>query len=245
VPQWARGLRPSCSMKHMTRDEALIQRLLRRSRTIAVLGASPKPERHSGEVVSYLHKAGYDVIPIRPDRATIAGLPTYARLDDLAGSVDLAVIFRRPDAVSEHIREAVAKRAEAVWLPPGAWSPEAEREAGTHQIALVRERCIVEEHRRWAAGTGELTAGHPKKLGVHMPRRKATVEDNRARREERGYVAGGGGGHASGGGVRAILDEKKMVTGRPSRRSGPMKQGCLRTIPLVLPAHPRGWQPLY
>jgi predicted CoA-binding protein len=65
----------------------------------------------------------------------VAGLPSYARLADIAGSVDLVVIFRRPDAVPQHIREASAKRAEAVWLPPGTSSRAADQEAEHHQLA--------------------------------------------------------------------------------------------------------------
>jgi len=106
-------------MKHVTREETFMQALLRSSRTIAVIGASPHAERHSRDVVSYLHQSGYDVIPVRPDRASVEGLPTFASLEDFGGSVDLAVIFRRPDAVAAHIREAAAKHAYAVWLPPG------------------------------------------------------------------------------------------------------------------------------
>src|SRR5436309_7223350 len=113
-------------MKHMTREETFRQALLRSSRTIAVIGASPKSERHSRDVVSYLHRSGYDVIPVRPDRTPVAGLPTFGSLEDVGGSVDLAVIFRRADAVPAHIAQVAAKRAYAVWLPPGAWSPEAE-----------------------------------------------------------------------------------------------------------------------
>jgi predicted CoA-binding protein len=210
-------------MKHMTRQEALIERLLQRTRTIAVIGASSRPGRHSGVVVQYLHDAGYDVIPVRPDRAQVGGLPTYARLEHVAGPVDLVLIFRRPDAVIAHIREAVAKRAEAVWLPPGAWSREAEDAARRLELAVVKDRCIVEDHRHLFGTTGEATAGHPQKTGVHIPRRKRIFEDNRPRPEDHGYVADGGGGHAAGGGVRAVLDEKKMVKGRPSPRSGRLK----------------------
>ena len=67
-------------------------------------------------------------------------------------------------------------------------------------------------------------AGHPKKWGVHVRRRKPLYEDNRQRPDDAGYVAEGGGGRKAGGGVRAVLDEKKMVKGAPSRRSGPFKQ---------------------
>jgi predicted CoA-binding protein len=54
-------------MKNMTRQETLIMRLLSRARTIAVVGASPRPVRHSHTVIAYLHRVGYDVIPVRPD----------------------------------------------------------------------------------------------------------------------------------------------------------------------------------
>jgi predicted CoA-binding protein len=148
-------------MKHMDREEALRASLLRRARTVAVIGASPR--RHSGEVVHYLHAAGYDVIPIRPDRTQVAGLPTYARLDDVKGPVDVVVVFRRPEAATTHIAEAVSKRAEVVWFPPGAWSRDAEDEARRHQLIVIKDRCIVEDHRHLFDTQGEPSAGHPRK----------------------------------------------------------------------------------
>jgi predicted CoA-binding protein len=153
-------------MKHMNREELLIEGLLRKTRTIAVIGASPRPGRHSGEVVAYLHKVGYDVIPVRPDRMTVAELPTFARLDDTGGPVDLVVIFRRPEAVPAHIVEAAAKRATAVWLPPGTWSRAALEEANRHELVVVKDRCILDEHRHLFGAIGEPSAGHPRKLGV-------------------------------------------------------------------------------
>jgi predicted CoA-binding protein len=210
-------------MKHMNREEARIERLLRTTRTIAVIGASPRHGRHSGEVVRYLHKAGYDVIPIRPDRARVGGLPTYARLADVPGPVDLVMIFRRPDAVVAHTQEAVAKGAEVIWFPPGVWSREAENEARRHAIVVIKDRCVIEDHNHLAGALGEAGSGHPQKTGVHIRRRARTFEDNRVRTQDDGYAADGGGGGSAGGGVRAVLDEKKMVKGRPSPRSGPFK----------------------
>jgi hypothetical protein len=55
-------------------------------------------------------------------------------------------------------------------------------------------------------------------------RRKPVYEDNRKRPDDSGYRPSGGGGHVAGGGGRSVLDEKKMVTGAPSRRRGPVKQ---------------------
>lgn len=151
-------------MKHLTREDVEIQALLRNTRTIAVVGASPKPERHSRTVVSYLHEVGYDVIPVRPDRTQVERLPTYASLDDVAGQVDLVAIFRQSGAVVPHVREAAAKRAKAIWLPPGAWSLQAEEEARGHNLIVVKERCIIEEHKRLATATGDFGAGQPRKL---------------------------------------------------------------------------------
>lgn len=152
-------------MKHMDRVESQIESLLRRARTIAVIGASPRPDRHSHEAVRYLHTAGYDVIPVRPDRAEVGGLPTYARLDDAGGPVDLVIIFRRADAAPVHVREAADKRAEAVWLPPGAWSREADREARAHDLTVIKDRCIIQDHAHLFGAIGEPSAGHPRKTG--------------------------------------------------------------------------------
>ena len=205
-------------MKHMTREEALKRRVLQRARTVAIIGASPNPARHSHTVAMYLKTAGYDVVPIRPDGIEVAGLPAYARLADVPGPVDLVVIFRRLGAVPAHIGEAVAKQVETVWLPPGVWSREAEAAAHRHAVTLIKECCIAVEHRHLSH-----PSGHPTKWGVHVRRRKLVYEDNRRRPDDAGYVAGGGGGHAAGGGVRAIADEKKMMKGAPSRRSGAFK----------------------
>ena len=205
-------------MKHLTRDEVLIQRLLQNARTIAVIGASPRPERHSHEVCLYLHEEGYDVIPVRPDRADVAGLTSYERIADVPGPVDLVVIYRNAAAAPHHVAEAAIKTPESVWLPPGVWSRACDEEASRASLTLVIDACIEAEHRH-----ANRVPGHPRKLGVHVRRRKRAYADNRKHPEDAGYVAGGGGGAAGGGGVRATLDEKKMVGGRPSPRKGQLK----------------------
>ena len=206
-------------MKHMTRQETLIMRLLSRARTIAVVGASPRPERHSHTVVAYLHGVGYDVIPVRPDLQPVDGLKSFARLADIPVQLDLAVIFRRADAAPLFVAEAASKRVEAVWLPPGVWTRQAELQAREHGLPLIKDRCIEEDHRHMSK-----ESGHPARLGVHVSRRRRTYEDNRKNMEEEGYAASGGGGRKGGGGKRSVLDEKKMVRGRPSRRQGPRKR---------------------
>ncbi|MDB4967776.1 MAG: CoA-binding domain protein [Myxococcales bacterium] len=205
-------------MKHLTRDEVALQQMLRRARIIAVVGASPRADRHSNTVCRYLHDQGYEVIPLRPDLADVARIKSYAQLDDVAGPVDLVVIFRNARAAPAHVAEAALKRPEAVWLPPGVTSRACVEAALSAGLTLVEDSCIMEEHRHASRG-----AGHPSKLGVHVRRRARAVVDNRKRQDDSGWSAGGGGGHLGGGGVRATLDEKKMVTGRPSPRKGRAK----------------------
>ena len=84
--------------------------LLNRARTIAVVGASPRPEQHSHTVVAYLHRVGYDVIPVRPDLQQVDGLKSYAQLADIPVRLDLTVVFRRADAAPQLVAEAAEKR---------------------------------------------------------------------------------------------------------------------------------------
>jgi hypothetical protein len=156
---------------------------------------------------------------VRPDLAQVDGLKSYARLSDIPIQLDLVVIFRRADAALPFVAEAASKKVEAVWLPPGVWTREAEEQARKQDLLLIKDRCIEEEHRHFSKG-----AGHPARLGVHISRRHKTYEDNRKDLQEAGYTEGGGGGGTGGGGKRSILDEKKMVRGRPSPRQGPRKR---------------------
>jgi predicted CoA-binding protein len=158
----------------MDQEEALAAGVLRSSRTIAVVGASPRTRRHSNQVVAYFHKSGYDVIPVRPDRMPVAGRQAVARLEEIRGQVDLVVIFRRPDAVPGHIIEAAEKGAKAVWLPPGTWSRAAEERARLHDLPLVKDLCPIDEHRHVTSAVGEPAAGHPSRQRVHFPRRRAS-----------------------------------------------------------------------
>jgi hypothetical protein len=196
-----------------------IRRLLDRARIIAIIGASPRPDRHSHVVSSYLHAVRYDVVPVRADGQDIDGFKSYTRIEDVPGPIDLAIIYRRPEEAVLHIEEAARKGVEAVWLPPGVWSPAAEEAAHRHGLFLIKDCCPEEEHRRTSN-----EGGHPERAGMNFSTRHRTYEDNRKHPETTGYTAGGGGGHHDGGGVRAVLDEKKMTDGRPSPRKGPHRE---------------------
>ena len=131
--------------------DAEIRELLRTARRIAVIGASDRPGRPSGEVFGALLRAGYDAVPITPRFATVGGraaFPDLAAAVAASGPFEIVNVFRRAEACPAHAHEAVAAGARALWLQVGIVSWEAAEIARTGGLAVVMDRCIsVERHR--------------------------------------------------------------------------------------------------
>ena len=124
------------------------QQILSDARTIAIVGASPKPERPSNQVMRYLLDAGYRVIPVRPlDCDEVHGVPCVAKLAEVDEPIDLVDVFRRPEFCAGHAREAVAAGAGALWLQVGIESTEARRVAEAAGIDYVENACTMVVHR--------------------------------------------------------------------------------------------------
>jgi predicted CoA-binding protein len=206
-------------MKRLTRDEVRIERMLRAARSVAVLGCGSGRGRAGEALVEYLKNAGFDVYPVREDRAEVAGLASWATLADVPGSLDIVLVVARAALDAAAVEAAARKHARALWLAPGVPAGAAAALAARHGLALVHGRDIVAEHRHT-----EQVAGQPRKRGVHVSLRKQRYEDDRKRVDEIGYIAGGGGGRHGGGGKRAVLDEKKMLDGKPSPRGGRLRR---------------------
>ena len=121
------------------------------ARTIAIVGASPRPTRPSHGVMRYLLGAGYRVIPVRPlDCDEVLGVPCVASLAEIEEPVDLVDVFRRPEFCAEVAREAVTAGAKALWLQLGIVSPEARRIAAEAGLDYVEDECTAIVHRRLA-----------------------------------------------------------------------------------------------
>ena len=118
------------------------------ARTIALVGASPRPQRPSNSVLRYLLDAGYRVIPVRPHVREIHGIRCVASLAEIDEPIDLVDVFRRADACPDVTREAVEAGAKAIWLQLGLVSPESRRIAEEAGIEYVEDACtaIVHEH---------------------------------------------------------------------------------------------------
>ena len=124
------------------------EQILREARTIAVVGASPKPERPSNFVMRYLLHHGYRVLPIRPrDCDEVLGIPCVRSLAELDEPIDLVDVFRRADALLGVAREAVEAEAGALWLQLGLRSPEAREIAVLAGLDYVEDECTAIVHR--------------------------------------------------------------------------------------------------
>jgi predicted CoA-binding protein len=125
------------------------EQILRESRTIALVGASPKAKRPSNSVMRYLLAQGYRVIPVRPlDCDDVYGIPCVASLADIDEPIDLVDVFRREGAAPDHAREAVAAGAKAFWLQLGLRSPEARAICIDAGLDYVEDECTAIVHRR-------------------------------------------------------------------------------------------------
>jgi predicted CoA-binding protein len=124
------------------------EQILREARTIALVGASPKPERPSHFVMRYLLHHGYRVLPVRPrDCEEVLGIPCVTSLAELDEPIDLVDVFRRADALPGIAREAVEKGAGALWLQLGLRSPEAREIAVSGGLDYVEDECTAIVHR--------------------------------------------------------------------------------------------------
>ncbi len=125
-----------------------IAALLGKTKRIAVVGMSAKPERASYSVARYLMGQGYEVIPVNPMETEIFGLKSYATLSDIPGTIDIVDVFRRSDQTDAIIDEAIKIGAKAVWLQLDVINDAGLGRAKEAGLAAVQDRCLKVEHAR-------------------------------------------------------------------------------------------------
>ncbi|HEX8366366.1 MAG TPA: CoA-binding protein [Allosphingosinicella sp.] len=120
-----------------------IRQLLAETRTIAVVGASDRPDRPSWGVMRVLIEHGYEVIPVNPQLAgqRIHGREVRGALSEIEQPIDMVDIFRRPIAAGEAVDEAIAAGAGSVWLQIGVINQEAAERAEAAGLKVVMDRC--------------------------------------------------------------------------------------------------------
>ena len=153
-------------------DPAVILKILRAARTVAIVGLSKDPLRPSNFIGFYLKRHGYKIVPVNPREQEILGERSYPSLTDIPFQVDIVDVFRRPDAVPDIAREAVAIGAKALWLQFGVISAAGAATAAAGGLDVVMDRCMKVEHARhlgrmhWLGfNTGRITSLRERVLG--------------------------------------------------------------------------------
>ncbi|HVL30189.1 MAG TPA: CoA-binding protein [Sphingomicrobium sp.] len=126
----------------LTRDEDIYE-LLANARTIAMVGASDRPDRASYGVMKFLQGRGYRVIPVNPQITGqhLHGEFVWRELSQIGEPIDIVDIFRRPLAAGEAVDEAIAVGAKAVWMQLGIVNEEAAALAEAAGLKVVMDRC--------------------------------------------------------------------------------------------------------
>jgi predicted CoA-binding protein len=125
-----------------------LRSLLETARTIAVVGLSSKPDRHSYRVASYLQGAGYRIIPVNPNEAEVLGERAHAELGEVRGPIDIVDVFRRPEHTPAVARQTLEVGARALWLQLGIVNEESGRIARAGGLMVVMGACLMVEHER-------------------------------------------------------------------------------------------------
>jgi predicted CoA-binding protein len=134
------------TMKTTATDE--IGELLKRTKTIAVVGLSDSPLRPSYGVSAYMQSHGYKIIPVNPSIRGALGEKAVASLAEIDEKIDIVDVFRRPEYVPELVDEAIRLKVPAIWLQEDVIHEEAAEKARKAGIFVVMDKCILKEHRR-------------------------------------------------------------------------------------------------
>ena len=129
-------------------DGETIKEILLNCHTVAVLGLSPKPERDSHMVATYLKSNGYTILPVRPGQRELLGERAYASLDEIEEPVDMVNVFRKSEVVPQHAREAIRLQPKIFWMQLGITSQEAADILTDAGIDVIMDKCIKVEHAR-------------------------------------------------------------------------------------------------
>jgi len=116
--------------------------LLRRVKTIAVVGLSPNPARPSHGVARALQERGYTIVPVHPTADEVLGQKAYRRLSDVPVPIDLVDVFRRAEGVAPVVEECIELGLKTIWIQEGIVNEPAARRAQEAGMMVIMDRCI-------------------------------------------------------------------------------------------------------
>ena len=125
-----------------------ILEILKKYKTIAVIGLSSDPARPSYEVSEYMQRAGYRIIPVNPNEKEVLGEKSCARLEDVPEKVEIVDVFRRSEYVPPVAESAIRVGAKVLWMQLGIENDEAAQRARAAGLIVVEDACMFVEHRK-------------------------------------------------------------------------------------------------
>ena len=131
----------------LSRQADAIADLLKRSKTIAVVGLSNSPLRPSHGVSAYMQTQGYRIIPVNPKIKGALGEKAYASLLDVPDKIDIVNIFRRSEFVDEVVDQAIKLKVPAIWMQEDVINENAAQKARKAGILVIMDCCILKEHK--------------------------------------------------------------------------------------------------
>jgi predicted CoA-binding protein len=138
--------------RHLLTTPAEIAALIARTHRIAVLGIkTPETGEPAYYVPAYAQRAGFEIIPVPvyfPECIQILGQPTYRRLVDIPGDIDMVDVFRREHKIMPHIDDILAKKPKSVWFQLGIRNDEAAERLAREGIDVVQDHCLMVEIQR-------------------------------------------------------------------------------------------------
>jgi hypothetical protein len=132
----------------MAESADAIAEILKKYKTIAVVGLSSNPMRPSYGVTEYMQSDGYKIIPVNPYEREVLGEKSYARLEDVPERIEIVDIFRRAEEVAGVVESAIRIGAKVVWMQSGIENEEAAEKARAAGLVVVEDACILVEHRK-------------------------------------------------------------------------------------------------
>jgi hypothetical protein len=136
---------------HLIDDDAGIDRVLRETRRVAVLGIKTEQGQPAYYVAAYAQRVGLEIVPVPvyyPEITEILGQPVFRRVADIPGPVDMVDVFRRPKDIPAHVDDIIAKAPRSVWFQAGIRHDEAAERLARAGIDVVQDRCLMVELQR-------------------------------------------------------------------------------------------------
>ena len=124
-----------------------IEEILKKSKDIAVVGISDKPDRYSYQVANYLMNNGFNIIPVNPMLKEWQGKKVYSDVKSIEGNIDVVDIFRRPEFIEDIVMDSRGK-AKVIWMQEGIINEVAKKLAVEMGMEVVMDRCMKKEYEK-------------------------------------------------------------------------------------------------